>query len=209
MPFRWLLFPAGHALRKPAASRVLRRPAAAKPKPFKENFGLLMDWLEAHDCEYPRRSGASLAERRLAKFISHQRERHKQRRLPADIVNALEGLADWSWNANASSWEVNFAAVQTWMQETVPPTVPADKLADWYPSLDPPEWIQGDQRSHEIMLAKWVHNQKYLHSKGKLSEARRTLLQGLPAWTWSSRVLGAQQEQLRKKEEVASRRRNA
>ena len=45
-----------------------------------------------------------------------------------------------------------------------------------------------------MKLAKWAANQKYLHSKGRLSQDRAHKLAALPGWEWSTRLLGAQKQ---------------
>ena len=120
-------------------------------------------------------------------------------------IAAFEALEGWSWNANQGSWETYFEAVRLWMREVPPAATPADKLWSWFPHENPAAWITGDERTHEVMLGKWINNQKYLNSKGKLKEERCALLQGLPGGTWSSRILGAQQEQLMIKEAILNR----
>lgn len=188
LPYQWLLFP---------ARRLRRRPAAAvqrfvhKRRSFWTNFAVIQAWLRSHNGQWPRREAKGFKEKQLARFIDNQRQRNR-RGLPDNEADALESLDGWSWHVFDESWANWLAMVKVFLSD-VPEHTPEEAMQSWYPSTNPPEFVEGGVRAQEIQLASWIHKQKQMHAQRRLSEDRQALLEKLPAWRWSSHVRGGQQ----------------
>ncbi|MHB1523759.1 MAG: DEAD/DEAH box helicase [Candidatus Dormibacteria bacterium] len=103
---------------------------------------------------------------RLGAWVSNQRMFFHKGRLPPDRVHQLEALAGWSWDAVDAQWEANFTALRAFAARTGNVDVPKS-------------WIENGAR-----IGWWIGTQRQAFKRGSLDQARATLLEGLPGWSW-------------------------
>ena len=148
-------------VRRPAASRVKRRPATD----WLVRCSQLRDWLTRYPGRFPSRGARGKSELRLARWIKNQRAARLS--LSEDQKNSLESLPQWSWVAH------------DWYER-------CRELAEWFKAHPGREPSRGAQSKDELQLARWVNNQRDAINQGTLSKEQEDALLDLDEWTDSA-----------------------
>jgi hypothetical protein len=77
----------------------------------------------------------------------------------------MEAIPKWSWNPHDEAWESM-----------------KDLLIDYLHSNDPD--IPAKQLYKGKQLGGWVSKQRLAYKQGKLSDSRRSVLNGIQGWRW-------------------------
>ena len=135
------------------------------PEPWEDRLGQLV----AFHAEHKR---MPLKTEPMYHWVSNQRHRHQQGKLPQDRIAALEALPFWEWTMYGPHGQFF-----------------AKRLAALREAND----------DHTPAMKAWIQNQKRLHRNGKLSAKRVALLEAVPGWTWQ---LESERRQLERLEAV-------
>lgn len=101
-------------------------------------------------------------------WVTTQRSAHSGGELPAERIQRLEALPDWTWNTRSDKWSFQYAVLMKYVAEQGH-TRPAAK-----------EMYDG------VRLGQWVAQQRYRRNKGNLDLARVRLLEEFPDWIWDA-----------------------
>ena len=136
-------------------------------------FGLLMNFVEREGhALVPQRHREG--DHRLGGWVSNQRIRYAQGKVPASRVDRLGEVPGWSWDKYADEWETGYRALQTFMQREGHSRPTALHM-------------EGSFR-----LGMWVSRQRRFRTQGRLSPEREERLLQLDGWAWDG--LAAQWE---------------
>ncbi len=215
LPHAWLLFPSKRVKRKLAArtckhSQVKRKPAAqtCKASPVKKPAALsearlpcftsdcqkLRQWVAKHGGQWPQRTSRNQCEKQLAAWVNNRRQDFRMERLLAAEAAELEKIPGWTYGAVEGNWYERFAELEQLFYSS---PYSKESPCAFYPSRKPPSFLDEAAKESEIGLARWVANQKFMESHGRLSKEHREALQELPQWAWTTHVGGAQQQKER------------
>jgi len=104
---------------------------------------------------------------RLGQWVVVQRSFRVQGRLPDERAARLEELAGWAWSTQDADWQVGYAALEHFVSREGHARVPSTHVEDGY------------------KLGRWVVKQRY--NKAQMNQDRRTRLEALPGWVWTTR----------------------
>jgi hypothetical protein len=105
----------------------------------------------------------------LGSWLSACRAEHREGRLSADRVVALEALPGWRWSLNTERWERGLEALRAFTAT--------------HGVADPPQnWVQDD-----FPLGEWAHQRRKEFHSGSLRPDRVAVLEDLPGWAWDVR----------------------
>jgi superfamily II DNA or RNA helicase len=127
-------------------------------------FGLLLDYVER---EGNSRIPASLEFDGfpIGIWVSKQRVRFKNNRMPAEQIKKFEAISDWSWDPNDEKWNLRLSELSTF--QIVNPMV-----------------RNGSIPKH---LLDWMKDQRERYQNGHLDQIRIGQLEALPGWDWNPR----------------------
>ena len=130
-------------------------------------FGTLEDFVER---EGHARVPRDHLERglRLGQWVGVQRSQYSKGKLSKERVARLETLPGWEWIAHDGRWDLNFAALETFVKREGHTLVPSDHMESG------------------LRLGTWANGQRWTYRGGKLSKERIARLEALPAWEWSA-----------------------
>ena len=130
--------------------------------------------------EYVRREGHAQVPRHyhdpegydLARYVTHQREKHRKGTLEPSKAAQLEALPGWKWSFNRPAvrtleWDEWLAKLEEFAKREGHARVPGPYEVDGYP------------------LGQWVTRQRQI--RDRLNTHRQTRLEALPGWTWDAR----------------------
>jgi len=115
----------------------------------------------------PSKTSSDVTERRLGKWMEHQRANKKKNKLSADRIAILNAIPGWSWIAH--DYDEVVAEFCT-MRERLGRD-PSTKSSD----------------VTERRLGKWMEHQRANKKKNKLSADRIAILNAIPGWSWGKR----------------------
>ena len=129
-------------------------------------FQELKDFIETHQLQ--NLSDANLATQKpLLQWIREQRTRYSRGSLGRDEIAVLSSVPGWSWTNPPSQWEVNFAALRQYADETGSAMAP-----------------EGFRNSDGIGLGHFCQSMRNAYRKGSLSGDRIAKLETLQGWEW-------------------------
>lgn len=105
----------------------------------------------------------------LSRWITRQRQSHRQNVLDEQKIELLESLPGWSWKPHNESWEMYFQLLKEYQAEFGHALVPQSRPRDLFKGHD---------------LASWVNSQRTRHKKGHLERNRVELLESITDWSW-------------------------
>jgi len=111
--------------------------------------------------------GTKYRGRDLGNIVQGIRNRFNEGTLPADVVETLEALPNWSWSTHDDQWQRGWDSLNVYVSREGDSLVRQDHLEDGF------------------ALGKWVHGRRVAYRKGSLRPDRVTALESLPGWTWS------------------------
>lgn len=104
----------------------------------------------------------------IGKWVSRQRQAHRNGKLSPDRVARLEALPGWTWDSRDDKWEAGFAEL---LRHATANGTAAVRNNYVVPETGYP-------------LGVWVNNLRANFRSGKLSPERAARLEALPGWTW-------------------------
>jgi hypothetical protein len=116
----------------------------------------------------PSHSSHDLTERKMAMWLSNQRESKKHGTLPADRIAILEAIPGWSWGI--------IRCVRVY-EEVVAKFCALRERLGRDPSL-------GSHNSTEKQMANWMKHQRSRKKNGTLPADRIAILEAIPGWSW-------------------------
>jgi superfamily II DNA or RNA helicase len=103
---------------------------------------------------------------KLGNWVGVQRAKFAEGSLVEERARLLETTPGWTWDANKASWDLSFAALQSFAARKGHARVP----------------IKHVEGSHK--LGQWVGVQRQVARQGKLAPERRAKLASVPGWAW-------------------------
>lgn len=136
---------------------------------WEESFAALAAYTAQHGHAYPPRDYAGPSRVHLNQWVLTQRRPGYRERLREDQRKRLEDLPGWSWTPRQRSWDVNFAALATYVEE--------------HGTADPPrDYLTADG----IALGRWVAELRTPSRVRRMAAQRRRQLEQLPGWSWDA-----------------------
>lgn len=150
---------------------TVAKPPVVPRQTFSERVAVLHRWL-AVTGQWPSQVVADPDERRLNRWIDHQRARHAAGLITAEERAELERVPGWQWRTTRRADATAVAAhrvdqLRRWLERT----------GGTYPS-------RGSQDPAERSLAYWVRQRRSRYQDGTLSADQRSVLSRIPGWTW-------------------------
>lgn len=113
--------------------------------------------------KWPRRNSKNQEEKKLALWVSTQKNNYRKDLLGDEKIYLLEKIEDWKWKKD--SWYESFVKVGEYYQKN-----------NRYPS-------RSSTDKEEKKLALWIYSQK--QNRFKIDPKKVFLLESLPKWFWS------------------------
>jgi hypothetical protein len=106
----------------------------------------------------------------LGRWVAQQRTRYRSRtrQLAPERARLLEALPKWTWNPSDAIWEESFEALMHFVKREG--------------HARPTRF----QEEAGFPLGEWVSAQRAARARGRLSDARKVRIEGLPGWTWDA-----------------------
>lgn len=105
----------------------------------------------------------------LGRWVDAQRQSHKNGRLSAERVAALQARPGWHWGVRQDDrWWANHAQLSAWVRDQG--SLPS---------------VRRDSNATEVSLAHWAGTQRARHRAGRLAQDKADALAALPGWHWT------------------------
>ena len=147
------------------------KPRGKRKSDWQKNFLKLKRWLTAHNDEYPCRTAETAQAKRLARWVNNIRVQYRNGKLLQAHIEKLEGLPAWTWVARLKPWDDMHAELVKWLDAGEDPERAGAGRQCAFPPCN-------------TSLGQWIRRQRCAYRQGKLSAARVSALDALPAWTW-------------------------
>ena len=106
----------------------------------------------------------------LGKWVSTQRAKYNQGKLPMKEQRLLERFPEWSWRVHTATWVERFKRLCEYVKREGNARVPAS-------------YVEKDG----FKLGLWVMSQREMYKHQRLSRKRQKILEQLPGWVWRPR----------------------
>ncbi len=106
----------------------------------------------------------------LRGWVNEQRFHQRHGKLSDERRQRLEALPGWAWDSREAAWDDAYARLRSFAEREGHSRV----LRLRHPEDD------------GFRLDLWVHTQRTLHRRGRLSEDKKQRLEALPGWVWDT-----------------------
>lgn len=146
---------------------------ARPPAPGQHSWDWWLEQVDAyaavHDTADVPTTATTAGGNKLGRWVDAQRQRHKNGRLSAERVTALQARPGWRWGVRQyDRWWANHALLSAWAAEHG--RLPA---------------VRQDSDPTEASLASWSGTQRAHHRAGRLRQDKAAALSALPRWHWT------------------------
>ena len=134
---------------------------------FSDLLGRLKDFQKSNG-RLPRRPDVDGDGLKIGVWAKDKRAAYHAGRLPADRIAALEGVPGWTWRVIPTADEWLDAAREFEQTNGRRP--------------------RGIETWDGLHVAQWIHDQRKMYHRGKLSEEQIAACESLPGWVWKLRT---------------------